>query len=110
MKLAQWSLPSTPPSDRGGHSAYEIVCGHIPQGPVDAFFKSHKDAKFMEPTSSVASLHEHLEKILDTVIDQLVVELEARQPKAEKIRENHTVLRAGNVVFLRRVPAALQGS
>jgi hypothetical protein len=71
IKLAQWSMRSTPRADRDGKSAYEIVCGLVPQGPVRDLFAETSGTKFMDPTSYVASLHENLEKVHGQIGQQM---------------------------------------
>ena len=66
-KLAQWALRATPRADRGGKSPYELVCGLVPQGPVDALFRKVGSTKTLSPGSYISGLRDNLQKIHDDV-------------------------------------------
>ena len=108
IKLAQWSMRSTPRADRDGKSPYEIVCGLVPQGPVRDFFAKTRGTRFMDPASYVASLHENLEKVHDQISQQMEAELSVKQARAEKSADKHHTLQIGDTVFVQRPPGHLQ--
>ena len=39
VPVAQWAFRSTPREAKGGRTPFEIVCGMVPQGPLDKLFE-----------------------------------------------------------------------
>ena len=46
VKLCQWSMRATPRADRNGNSAFEMVTGMRPQGPLSRVFDKVNDEYF----------------------------------------------------------------
>ena len=107
IKLAQWAMRATPRADRCGKSPFEIVAGLLPQGPVDELFAKHAGTRFVDPASYVAQLHENLQHTHACVKEQLEADIEDTHAKAEREGVPRALVKVGDMVFLRRPPAAL---
>ena len=105
LRLAQWSMRATPRPDRGNRSPYEMVCGLIPQGPIDALMAKLDRTRTLDPSSYVAGLVENLKHIHEAVGMRLSAELTARHSKNERDGELGTSLEVGDKVFLQRPPS-----
>jgi hypothetical protein len=105
LKLAQWSMRSQPRSDRGNKSAYEMVCGLLPQGPIDALFRKTDSAKVIDPVAYVAGLQAHLSSIHGVISTQLAATHDKKIAKQE--RSSFVPMQPGDFVFLDVPPRAV---
>ena len=100
-------MRATPRADRCGKSPFEIVTGLLPQGPIDELFAKHANTRFVDPASYVAMLHDNLKHIHECIKEQLEADIEDKHAKAEREGVPQVPLRVGDMVFLKRPPAAL---
>ena len=107
-RLAQWVLRATPRADRGGRSPYELVCGLVPQGPIDSLFRKINSTRTMSCEDYVAGLRDNLQKIHEEIGMQIRADHSAKQSRAERTAEPSHIFQVGDMVFLKRPPAALQ--
>jgi len=105
IKLAQWAMRAQPRSDRANKSPYELVCGLLPQGPIDTLFRKISSAKVIDPASYVAGLQDHLEAIQGVVATQLAAEHDKKVARQEK--RSFTPMQPGDYVFLDVPPRAV---
>ena len=108
IKLAQWAMRSTPRADRCGKSAFEIVTGLIPQGPIDELFSKRAGTRFVDPGSYVAAPHANLEQVHAAVREQLEAEIESKHAKAERDGAPEIPVKVGDMVFIARPLPGLQ--
>ena len=106
-RLAQWSLRATPREDRGGRSAFELVTGMRPQGPLSALFERFSD-RVLSTEEYVKDLQRHLRVIQEHVQLQLSGDVERRRLREARRGEVGHDLRVGDAVFVRKPPVALR--
>ena len=103
VPMAQWCLRATPRDKLAGRTPFEVICGMVPQGPLEAVLR--KTENFTQGAESyVMDLLTHLKNVHNDVGEDLRTHQEKLSTLAAKRSVGATSLEVGQIVLVKRPP------